>query len=56
MFALDVDPSRLALAEAAGAVGVDVRGRNAEMALASVTEGRAYPARRNGPPIESVFA
>jgi threonine dehydrogenase-like Zn-dependent dehydrogenase len=40
VFALDVDPSRLTLAESAGAVGVDVRRRNAEMALAGVTDGR----------------
>ncbi len=40
VYALDLDPRRLALAERAGAVAVDVRRRNAEMALAGVTDGR----------------
>ena len=40
MYALDLDPRRLALAERAGAVPIDVRRRNAEMALARVTDGR----------------
>src|SRR5262249_20764084 len=40
VFALDVDPNRLRLAEPAGAVGIDVGRRNAEMALARVTQDR----------------
>ncbi len=40
VYALDLDPRRLALAERVGAVPVDVRRRNAEMALAGVTDGR----------------
>lgn len=38
--ALDMEPERLALAGKAGAVPVNVRERNPEMALAEMTEGR----------------
>jgi threonine dehydrogenase-like Zn-dependent dehydrogenase len=40
VLALDLEPDRLALARRAGAVPVDIRERNPEMALAEVTAGR----------------
>jgi threonine dehydrogenase-like Zn-dependent dehydrogenase len=40
VLALDVQPDRLALAAGAGAVPVDVSGRNPQMAVAEATEGR----------------
>jgi threonine dehydrogenase-like Zn-dependent dehydrogenase len=40
VFALDLDPTRLALVRAAGAEPVDLRDVNAEMAMARATDGR----------------
>jgi threonine dehydrogenase-like Zn-dependent dehydrogenase len=40
VLALDLQPDRLALAEAAGATAIDVTRRNAEMAVAERTDGR----------------
>jgi threonine dehydrogenase-like Zn-dependent dehydrogenase len=44
VYALDREPSRLALAEAAGAIPVDVDERNAVTALAEATDGRGADA------------
>jgi alcohol dehydrogenase len=40
VYALDVDPARVRLAEAAGAIGIDAARTNPEMALARATEDR----------------